>query len=294
MDHMMPGMDGLTATQLIRGLPTEYSQTLPIIACTANAIVGNEEMFLRNGFQAFLSKPIELMRLDDIIKRWIRDKHPEYLEEVAVQDDDATVDPMQQLITATSIEGMDLERGIMRFGGNGTTYANVLRSYVQSTNLVLAKLDKVSESSIAEYAIDIHGLKSASQGVGAYLVGSLAEALEVAAKARDMSYVSSNMQEFIYTTKELLQAIEQLLQRFDQDQSKPHKAKPETTLIEELLEACQKYQMDRVDEIIQEIESFSYDSDAQLVAWLGERVQRMDFAEIAKRLEEWLGEQKPH
>jgi len=59
MDHMMPEMDGIEATRIIREeIGTEYSQNVPITALTANAIVGNEEMFLSKGFQALISKPI--------------------------------------------------------------------------------------------------------------------------------------------------------------------------------------------------------------------------------------------
>jgi len=74
MDHMMPGMDGIEATKMIRGIGTKYAMTIPIIALTANAIAGNEQMFLKNDFQAFLPKPINLMNLDSVVQRWVRDK----------------------------------------------------------------------------------------------------------------------------------------------------------------------------------------------------------------------------
>jgi CheY-like chemotaxis protein len=77
MDHMMPGMDGLEATGHIRALGSEYARTVPIIALTANAIAGNERMFLESGFQAFLSKPFDIRKLDSILRQWVRDKSKE-------------------------------------------------------------------------------------------------------------------------------------------------------------------------------------------------------------------------
>jgi signal transduction histidine kinase/ABC-type amino acid transport substrate-binding protein len=77
MDHMMPEMDGMEATRLIRALGTDYAKRLPIIALTANAIVGNEQMFLENGFNAFLPKPFNVMGLDSIVQRWVRNKSRE-------------------------------------------------------------------------------------------------------------------------------------------------------------------------------------------------------------------------
>ena len=76
MDHMMPEMDGMEATSLIRELNTEYAKKIPIIALTANALVTNEQMFFENGFNAFVSKPIDLFRLDSVLKKWIPGKNP--------------------------------------------------------------------------------------------------------------------------------------------------------------------------------------------------------------------------
>jgi PAS domain S-box-containing protein len=77
MDHMMPGMDGIEATKRIRNLGTEYAQNIPIIALTANAVEGNEQMFIENGFSAFLPKPFSALNLDKVIQRWVRDKSRE-------------------------------------------------------------------------------------------------------------------------------------------------------------------------------------------------------------------------
>jgi len=78
MDHMMPGMDGIEAVRIIRHeIGTEYAKNIPIIALTANAIAGTEGMFLKNGFQAFVSKPIEVERLDSVIHEFIRNRELE-------------------------------------------------------------------------------------------------------------------------------------------------------------------------------------------------------------------------
>ena len=77
MDHMMPGMDGVEAAEKIRAIGTKYAVTIPIIALTANAIAGNEQMFLSGNFQAFLPKPINIIKLDTVVQRWVRDKSRE-------------------------------------------------------------------------------------------------------------------------------------------------------------------------------------------------------------------------
>ncbi|MDR1313190.1 MAG: response regulator, partial [Deltaproteobacteria bacterium] len=78
MDHMMPEMDGIEAARIIRQeIGTDYARRIPIIALTANAIIGNEEMFLASGFQAYLAKPINMEAVDRVFQIWVRDKDKE-------------------------------------------------------------------------------------------------------------------------------------------------------------------------------------------------------------------------
>jgi signal transduction histidine kinase len=70
MDHMMPGMDGIETTRRIRGMGGKYAG-IPIIALTANVINGAETMFLENGFNGFLAKPIEFASLNGCLRKWL-------------------------------------------------------------------------------------------------------------------------------------------------------------------------------------------------------------------------------
>ena len=70
MDHMMPGMDGIEATKILRGMGYDH----PIVALTANAIKGQAEMFMENGFSGFMSKPIDIQLLDSYLVRFIKNK----------------------------------------------------------------------------------------------------------------------------------------------------------------------------------------------------------------------------
>ena len=71
MDHMMPNMDGVETVKIIRELSGGAYASLPIVALTANAIVGVKEMFLENGFDDYLSKPIETAKLNEILATWL-------------------------------------------------------------------------------------------------------------------------------------------------------------------------------------------------------------------------------
>ena len=68
MDHMMPEMDGIETTEKLR----ELGYTGAIIALTANALVGNDEMFAKHGFDGFMPKPIDIRDLDAILEKFIK------------------------------------------------------------------------------------------------------------------------------------------------------------------------------------------------------------------------------
>jgi CheY-like chemotaxis protein len=70
MDHIMPEMDGVEATGIIRKLGAQYEK-LPIIALTANAVQGVKDLFLSNGFSGFISKPIDIKELNEILREWL-------------------------------------------------------------------------------------------------------------------------------------------------------------------------------------------------------------------------------
>jgi len=81
MDHYMPEMDGMETTKIIRELGYKAS----IIALTANALVGQDQMYLANGFDGFMSKPIDTRQLNSTLNRFIRDKYPPETVEAARQ-----------------------------------------------------------------------------------------------------------------------------------------------------------------------------------------------------------------
>jgi len=89
MDHMMPQMDGIETTKRLR----DMGYTRPIVALTANAVVGQSNLFLNNGFDDFISKPIDIRNLNVVLNRMIRDKQPtEVLEAVRLQSPEVIVD----------------------------------------------------------------------------------------------------------------------------------------------------------------------------------------------------------
>lgn len=88
LDHMMPEMDGVETLHNIRKKPGVYFQSLSVIAFTANAIGGAREMFLSEGFNDFIAKPIELSVLERMLRRYIPEQ-----KQIRVDDEEADAPP---------------------------------------------------------------------------------------------------------------------------------------------------------------------------------------------------------
>ena len=86
MDHMMPEMDGVETTQRIRALPDPKYRDLPIVALTANVTVDMRRLFLANGFNGFLAKPIETGTLDRLLRTWLKDVNDRRARERRAED----------------------------------------------------------------------------------------------------------------------------------------------------------------------------------------------------------------
>jgi CheY-like chemotaxis protein len=291
MDHMMPGIDGVEATRIIREeIGTEYARNIPIIALTANAIVGNEEMFLNSGFQDFISKPIDVAKLDAVLNRWVRNRTLEKDREDPAGDDASSGSETPVSAAIRAIDGVDGERALQRFSGDETLLRDVLRSYAANTPPMMKKLrESLVAGDFEEYGIVIHGLKGASNGIFAQKAGRAAEALEVAAKTGNFVGVRNGHTAFEKIMESLLAGIAGALDSLGADAGAlPAAASPDPALLAELRAACGAFEMDRVDSAMDSLESFRYEQGGNLVAWLRERVDAMEFEEISSG--EWPSE----
>ncbi|MDR1315877.1 MAG: response regulator, partial [Spirochaetales bacterium] len=304
MDHMMPGMDGIEAVRIIRNeIGSEYARTVPIIALTANAIIGNEEIFLSSGFQDFLTKPIDIMKMNETINRWVRDRKLEKelgldtesrISETALNtaedgngtgenETDATMEELlAQAIRSIPVEGLEAEKGLERFGGDGKSYMDSLRSYVLHTPDLLQSAGRTVDA-LADYAITVHGIKGSSYGISAQAIGQRAEKLEHAAKAGDRAFIEAENEGFSRAVRKFVDDVTGLLDILEKKLQKPRRAAPDPALLERIHNAAQNYDMSGLDDAMEELEQYTYEADAGLVAWLREQVDKSELEEIAAK-----------
>jgi signal transduction histidine kinase/DNA-binding response OmpR family regulator len=208
MDIMMPVMDGIEATKLIRSLGTEYADKIPVIALTAMAAddeSGKEKTFLDNGFQAVLYKPFTLDTVDTFIKDWMGDKIK-----------NCTIAPeKKEKSMEVDIPGVDNERIKKIYGKKFNIYLNVLRSYLDVVPKSLEEMSKVSAETLPAYVTSVHGVKSVSDFIGAEEARKMALELEMLGRANDLAGVLAKNDTFIKYAKELIVNVEKYISKLD-------------------------------------------------------------------------------
>ena len=289
MDHMMPGMDGLEAVRIIRNeLSGDYGPNVPIIALTANALVGNERMFLAHGCNAFISKPIDVMHLDAALNTWIRDKQDaQTLEKAELELTEIKKDtPVSSCILDNeTIEGIDIVQGRERYNSEAA-YLEILRSWHLHTPVLLNQLRNPTEENLSEYAIAVHGLKGSSYGIMANGIGQKAQELEARAKGGNLAGVSALNDDFIAQTEAMVQDVGELLKKAAAGKGEKQKAhEPDPALLAQLLEAAKWYKATIMEDVLDELEQYDYESGGELVVWLREQTDNLEYDEICSKLE---------
>jgi CheY-like chemotaxis protein len=210
----MPEMDGVEATERIRSLGGDkpYYKNLPIVALTANAVSGMREMFLQSGFDDFLAKPIDTVKLDTILEKWIpqEKRTPPGTDSAIVKNKTAKANKPPP--AAIEIEGLDTKKGIRQSGGTVEYYYATLATFhmdgLERQKEIRKCLDAGNWSLYTTY---VHALKGASANIGAYKLSEAAYALESAGQRGDLTFIKSNTDHFLAMLERLLSGIDDAL-----------------------------------------------------------------------------------
>ncbi|MCL2019545.1 MAG: ATP-binding protein [Oscillospiraceae bacterium] len=192
MDHMMPGMDGVEATKIIR----EMGIRDPIIALTANAIVGMRDVFLQAGMNDVMIKPIEKAKFFRVLKEWLplEKQTTDSAEEEAEEsdDDNAFWDRIN------TIDGLSSEVGLDMVAGQRSNYKTSLSLMVTEIEKGIKKMRLFLEKGeLDSLEVAAHSMKGALQNIGVQKLSEQALRLEEASERGDIEYCRDNLEPFI-------------------------------------------------------------------------------------------------
>ncbi|MDR2489824.1 MAG: response regulator, partial [Spirochaetaceae bacterium] len=318
IDHLMSGLDGLETTKLIR---TEsgsvYTKTVPIIVMTGNSRDEYSGLFSGSGLTDYLSKPIDINALNDILNIYVCRGDEQAVETPLPQNgENAAGGGTEALYNAAYtksggkpanragaasvnqykgdaewLEGIEIEKGIERFGSL-EAYLEIAASFIKSSRALLSSLSAIEHTINGEtldfdtFMINSHGIKGAARGVFAVDVGNEAENIETKSRERDAEYLRHNARHFIERTYKTLENLQKIIETNTIVVQKQRIQHIPPELLEKMGAACQELDIEKIDGITEELKKYEYisEDDKELAEWLIERVKNSDFSDIVRRL----------
>ena len=205
MDHMMPGMDGIEAAEIIRRDCGENGTAPVMIALTANAMEGMREHFLEHGFQDFIAKPLDRKELNDVLLRWV----PEKYRQSEIREEECK--PLNS--AEFQIDGINMDAAMQYYSGDEDGFIELLEIYCMDGKRKIPLLYELVESDILRYQIEVHGLKSASANIGALGVSAMAREQENAAAQGERELIEQKFPLLMAEYETLLANIGQFLEQ---------------------------------------------------------------------------------
>ncbi len=279
LDHMMPEMDGIETLHHMKEMANNKCERTPIVALTANAITGAKEMYLAEGFDAFLPKPINPDKLEQMLLRLLpRDllkfdaEEPEeenvFAEDVRSTEmagnlDDAEVLPM--------IDGIDWSYGFMHLPGKELLLETVEDFYkaieVEADALEAFYNDiRNGEDMLTQYRIKVHAMKSSANLIGVIVLGGMAKVLENAARDGNIELIDALHDIFLKEWRGYKDKLKECI-NVDEEIQKEEIEDYSVILayLEMLRVAMEELDIDAMDEAMAKLESFKYSEDVQSV-----------------------------
>jgi signal transduction histidine kinase/CheY-like chemotaxis protein len=221
MDQMMPEMNGIEAMNQIRGLNDYYARAsrCKIIVLTANAISGAREELLAEGFDEYLSKPVNFRALEALLVKFLpADVFDNAPENPAAEPDTGAAEntPRSETLTesmlAELLPDVDIADGIHHCGETVDDYLEILELMYEASGQQLKELQThCADACWKDFTICAHALKGTCLNIGAAACGASAKELEMAGRAEDGDFIVSHLGNFMEEYKSLLAEIRDVL-----------------------------------------------------------------------------------
>jgi len=290
MDHMMPEMDGMEAAKVIREECGENGIRPIMIALTANAVQGAREVFLNNGFQDFIAKPISKLELHAKLCKWIPAIYKHYKDK-EVESELITEDELASIY----MTDVNVREATGRKKGTLEDYLDLLELFFMDGSRKLKLIRELAtKKDYINYDIETHALKSAAANIGAQKLSEEAKTHEFAAKEGRYEYIHTNVEQLLNDYAAVLGEIRQILVKKGHMGAKEQKHfqkisnqelieklkialndlenfKPKAAMetVEKLLECEMTHEVgQKVEEIKSKLRLYEDDNAEELIRWL--------------------------
>lgn len=201
LDDMMPNMSGV---ETLKNLQKIIGFNIPTVALTANAISGMREKYLENGFDDYLSKPIDKVELEKILKKFLNGTTTNITsnEEIDTHFKSSAYD--KELLISN---GVDIDKSLELLG-DMDTFNETLKDFLnESVNRLHQIKEYKNNDDMPNYAILVHAMKSDSKYLGFTKLAELSFNHEMASKGNDKKYVDDNYEELMNEANRIITLI---------------------------------------------------------------------------------------
>ena len=278
LDHMMPDKDGIETLLEMKEISDSPNNGTPVICLTANAISGMREMYIREGFDDYITKPVDPDRLELMLLHYLPKDKIASAKESEVNEEKDIPDFIFR------IGGLDVDAGLKQCRSS-ETYLDTLKVYLDSAKGNADEIEKYwDDRDIKNTTIKIHALKSSSRVIGALGLGDLAEKLENAGETGDVKTLEDETGELLSQYRKLAKALEPLNDIRDDGgaKEKPLISKRDLKEAYEALSSfCAAYEYDSVVNIMESLKDYSFPEDEHTrFEALKKAVLNFDYEEI--------------
>ncbi len=283
MDHMMPGVDGVEATHIIRRLMPDYAE-VPIIALTANAVSGVKEMFLQEGMNDFVAKPIEIKDILSKLRKWL----PQ--DKIVLADKENMPERREQTRTdKIEIDGLNVDQALRLLGSDKLFWA-VLKEYFVSIDKKAGLIEKYWKSERwRDYTIEVHALKSSSRQIGAEELSELAARLEQAGNDKNIDLIQKKTGTLLSDYRKYADILRPLFPECaETSQEQSADSGVVLDLLKQMEEALDNFDTLQMDEVLEQMGQYQYTGvETEFFAKLKEAVEESDIDGCAQIIEDW-------
>ena len=210
MDHMMPEMDGIETLHRIRKLSDFPNRDTPVIALTANATAGAREMYFKEGFTDFVTKPIDGDVLESVILKYI----PKELVHADKDDDSDQPKSGADEYEVYLKKGVSIKNGLNHLQGDMDTYMELVHLFIKDKSKTLQLREYLSEHNTKDYAIQAHALKGNARTLGADKLADAAYEHEMWGKAGKEDELNAHWEHLEQEWNSTLEVFEEVYAKY--------------------------------------------------------------------------------
>ena len=259
MDHMMPEMDGIETLKVMKTMEDYPNKDTPVIILTANAIVGAREQYLAEGFQAFLSKPIDFRRLEKIIVELLDKTLVHYVKKSVLQEEEISVNKSE----LPMIDGLDWEYAATHFK-NEEMLLKTVKLFVDSIeyeakNLEALYLEHEQAEGRKKYCTKVHSMKSSAAIIGIIPLAGMAKVLEDAARNNECDVIKHLTPVFLKKWRAYKEHLKEFSNTANGMKSAAEYSEQVSEIFHKIKEAAEEMDIDALDGALVKLEEYKFE-----------------------------------